>query len=307
MNRLTVHVVLASLAWLVAAEPLRAASVNPFDPMLSPDIHAFASCNFEVEDRAEQSASCTHAAIEEIPTTLTQLLGVGDAASDLGTGTLTARSAAQAYRYDTVDLRAHASSVAQLYETIRVEEGFAGRMEIRMTVSGSMLSSMAGGSRQGQVIASLWAFDDQGGELGTASIWIDQYSSGGVYESSRFSYGKPAEITTNADDFGNFDPNDIEVTISMFFDLLASDPEFTFGARLATSSGFGFFIVPANEIQTNTADFSNGARLSVIPPPSASVAWTSSSGVFLPEPSVAALLGAGCLALGGLGRRRGIP
>lgn len=305
MIRLAVLLMLGLLACLATAEPVRAASVNPFDPMLSPSIHTFATCNFEVEDQAEESATCTHVRVEENPTTLMQVLGTGNALSDLRTGELSATSSAQAYRFGADNLLANANGVAQLYETIAVEGGYEGQIEVRMAVSGSMLAATAGGPQFGQAIASLWAFDDQGNELGTASIWIDQYTSGGAYESNRFSYGLPTLITTNADASGNFDPSDIEATISMYFDVTAAEPEFTFGARLVTSAGLGPFVFPADQLQTNDVDFGNTAQLSLIAPPG--VTWTSSSGVFLvPEPSVAALLGAGCLALAGLGRLRGI-
>jgi hypothetical protein len=305
MNRLAVHVSLGLLACVATAEPVRAASVNPFDPSLSPDIHTFATCNFELEDHAEESATCTHARVEENPTTLTQVLGTGDASSDLRTGVLSATSSAQAYRFGDDNLRANASGVAQLYETISVDGGYEGQVEVRMTVTGSMLAATAGGPQFGQTVASLWAFDDQGNELGTASLWVDQYSSGGAYESNRFSYGLPTFIFTNADLSGNFDPSDIEVTVAMYFDVTAAQPEFTFGARLATSAGLGPFIAIADQLQTNDVDFGDTAEISVIVP--AGVTWTSSSGVFLvPEPSAAAMLGAGCLALVGLARRRGI-
>lgn len=305
MNRLAVHLGLAFLTCLASAAPARAASVNPFDPNLSSDIHAFATCNLEVEDVAVESTTCTHARVEENPTTLTQVLGTSDAASDLRTGVLSATSAAQAYRFGDDDLRANASSVAQLYETITVEGGYEGQVEVRMTVSGSMLASTAGGAQSGQAIASLWGFDDQGKELGTASLWVDQHTSGGAYESDRFEYGLPTFITTNADLSGNFDPSDIGITIAMYFDVSAAQPEFTFGARLVTSAGLGPFVVPADQLQTNDTDFGDTAEISLIVPPG--VTWTSSSGVFLlPEPSIAAMLATSWLVLAGLGRMRGI-
>jgi hypothetical protein len=249
------------------------------------------------------------AQIAQNPSTLTQVLGVNESAADLHTGTLRSGSNAQAYRFGADNLHANAGGFAQLYDTITFSGGFTGQVELRMIISGSMLASTAGSPISGQSVASLFGFTDAGVEQGSASIWIDQFTSGGAFISNQSSFGLPADINTNADALGNFDPGNIQATLSLFFDVTAAEPSFTFGSRLATSAGLGPFIAIADQVQTNDVDFGNTAHLSLIVP--AGVAWTSSSGAFLvpassavPEPSAAALIAAGCFGLGWLGWRR---
>jgi hypothetical protein len=299
----TARLTLGVLLCLAAPGALKAASVNPFDPSLSPGVHAFATCNLVSSQTGVDSAACSNAQIAQNPTTLTQVLGTGAAQADLRTGTLHATSSAQAYRFGADDLRANAAGVAQIFDTLTFGSGFTGVVELRMTVDGSMLASTAGSSIFGQIGASLFAFDDLGVELAQVAVSVEQYTSGGSFLANQFSYGLATDVGTNADALGNFDPSDVQLTLSMFFNVTAADPSITFGARLATSAGLGPFIALANQLQTNDVDFGNTARLSVIAP--AGVTWTSSSGVFLvPEPPVAALLAAGALGLARLGRKR---
>ncbi len=295
---------LSLVAFLGLAAPgaVLAASVNPFDPSLPPSTHAFATCNFAVDQVEEADASCSHAQLAQNPTTLTQVMGTGAARADLRTGTLHASGSAQAFRFGADDLRANASGVAQLYDTLTFGGGFTGTVELRMTVDGSMLASTSS-AIFGQTAISLFAFDDLGAQLGQASVFVDQYTSGGgAFLLGQSSYGLATDIVTNADALGNFDPSDVQVTLSMFFDVTAANPSFTFGARLVASAGLGPFLVPADQLQTNDVDFGNTARLTVIAP--AGVTWTSSSGSFLvPEATVAALLAMGAIGLACLRRR----
>jgi hypothetical protein len=308
-------------ACLAVSGAVHAALINPFDPSLSATDYAFASCNFVTEKTGSASASCTDAQSVENPVTLTQVQGSNTSSADLQTGTLRSVSNAQAYRFGEDNLRANAGGFAQLYDTLTFEGGFTGDVELQMTVTGSMLGS-AVSPLGGQSVASLYAFDDTGGQRGELSVWIDQFTSGGAFISNEFSFGPLlTSIVSNADAGQNFDPADIEVTISMIFAVTADNPTFTFGARLATSALLGPFIGISDQLQTNAVDFGNTAHLSLIVP--TGVFWSSSSGAFLvpetppdpdptpgaepspvPEPSTVALLAAGLAMLAPLGRWR---
>lgn len=306
MNRRAAGLALGFISASMATISAQAALLNPFDTELSPDLHAFASCNFVVNAVTPNHADCVHTQTVENPVTLVSVSGDSTAISDLATGKLGARATAHAYRFGVENLKAGGISDARFYDTIRVLGGYTGPVEVRMTVSGDMLPSLVVSPVTGNMVASLYAFDTQADPLGQVNLFVDQYTSGEPFISSEFIGGLPGTITTNADGLGDFPTSRVEATLTMQFFVSPAAPEFTFGASLFISSVLGPFIGLSPDVQTDDLDFGtadgDGAQLSLVLPPG--VAWTSTSGVFLPEPASTPLLAIGCLGLARLASRR---
>ena len=278
MRRLAAGLAIASA--LTTATGARAALFNPFDTEQSPDLHAFASCNFVINEVKPNHAACVHGDVVENPVTLVSVSGDSTGSADVATGRLSARSTAHAYRFGVENLKANALTDVRFYDTIRILGGYTGPIEVRMTIAGDVFPSLSVSPVDGGALAVLYAFNDQADPLGRVILSIDQYTTGEPNIGGTAIEGLPGTITTNADPLGNFPSSRVTATLTMQFFVTPAAPEFTFGASLFTQAVLGNFIGISPDVQTNDVDFSDvdgdGARISLVVPPG--VAWTSTSG-----------------------------
>lgn len=285
-------------------------TINPLDPDLPLDQHAWVMCagGGTVGDPVAGAirATCAQSGSVENPTTLSHVVGTGAATADLRTGMLRSRSTAQALSSDHIG--AGGGSWSSLYDTITIDGGYSGTIELRMAVDGSFFKT-SGASPYSDATAMRAQFfgfhevDDPG--TGTALVTVFQYPAGEV-ELEQSDVDGQAAITTNASGNRNwFDPGNVQVGLSLFFSVTPDSPSFSFQARLMTGSKISGY--DSNQVEQAATDFGNTARLAVIVPDG--VAWHSASGAFLvpaavPIPATAWLVGSGLLALIVASRRK---
>lgn len=112
MTRLQTRLALVLASALMATSGARAAVLNPFDTELSPDLHAFTSCNFVVNVVRAHRADCLHDQIVENPITLISVAGRSTGVADVATGRLSARATAHAYRFGVENLKANGGATS---------------------------------------------------------------------------------------------------------------------------------------------------------------------------------------------------
>ena len=285
-------------ALALCAAPALALTSNPIDPSLPLDQHVTVVCvNDSTATTGQFQAHCFGVNQKENPVTLSHVVGTGDGTADLRDGTLRSRSTAQAFWFDQDQLRAGGFADLHAYDTITIEGGFTGTVELRMAIHGSFTSTDANPNVMGSdMVASLLGIDGSGLFLANAGATAFQFNDGQVGLQNQGTNG-PATLVTNATGPNQlFDPGDVQMVLSLFVAVTPNAPTFSFVARLLTESALGF-TAPVNQAKDATTDFGNTAQLSVIVP--AGVTWHSDSGVFLvPEPSALALLALAALCGG---------
>lgn len=293
----------------VFAAPAFALTINPIDPSLPLDQHAWALCGISgVPDVGGTRTSCETLDSVVNPATLNQVVGTSAGTADLHSGTLRSRSTAQALSFESDLIRSGGYSTAKLYDTITIEGGFAGTVELRMLVDGSFFTTDAvnPNTQASEMLAKLMGLSGTGGLVANTLVNVKQFNDGRVGIWNQGVVGSGA-ITTNASGAQNlFDPANVQVGISVFFSVTPTSPSFSFLAELNTSSGLGF-TDPVNQVKQAWTDFGNTAQLSLIVPEG--VTWQSASGAFLvpapvPVPAAAWLFGSGLLGLIGVARRK---
>lgn len=287
--------------------PAFALTVNPLDPSLPLNQHAWALCGTgsSVPNVGGTRTSCETLNSVVNPMTLNHVVGTSAGTADLHTGTLRSRSTAQALSFESDLIRSGGSSSVKLYDTITIEGGFAGPVEMRMLVDGSFFTTDAvNPNTNSEMRAKLIGFSGTGGLVANTLVLVNQHNNGQVELRNQGVVGSGA-ITTNASSTLKFDPANVQVGISVFFPVTPTSPTFSFLAELATDSALGF-TDPVNQVKQAWTDFGNTAQLSLIVPEG--VTWHSASGAFLvpapvPAPAALWLFGSGLLGLLGVGRR----
>jgi len=293
-----------ALALGLLAAPAFALTTNPIDPDLPLDQQAWTLCTGASDaSTGSVQAHCQGANPVENPETLSSVVGTTNADADLRSGALLSRSTAQAFWSGDDQIRAGAFSQAVLYDTITIESGFTGTVELRMAVAGGFFTTDANPNvMQSDMNAQILALDGAGFFVANAGVQVLQFNSGEVGLWTEGTNG-PATITTNVSGPQDlFDPADVQVVLSLFVPVTPGSPTFSLKAQLSTSAALGY-TAPVNQVKEATTDFGNTAQLAVIVPEG--VTWHSASGAFLvSEPSAPALLATALLALGASSMRR---
>lgn len=298
-----------AMAFGVLAAPAFALTINPIDPSLPLDQQAWALCGISgVPNVGGTGTTCETLDSVVNPATLNHVVGTSAGTADLHSGTLRSRSTAQALSFGSDLIRSGGYSSVKLYDTITMEGGFTGTVELRMLVDGSFFTTDAVNPNVmgSEMSAKLLGLSGTGGLVANTLVDVTQYNDGEVGIQNQGVVGSGV-ITTNASGTLNlFDPANVQVGISVFFSVTPSSPTFSFRADLATSSGLGF-TDPVNQVKQAWTDFGNTAQLSLIVPEG--VTWQSASGAFLvpapvPVPAAVWLFGSGLLGLIGIARSK---